>query len=68
VPQDVKLIGFDGIALATVVPELSTIAQPIAEMGKLATHYLMRQIRNEPVECKTHELDVRLLVRQSTTD
>lgn len=68
VPRQVKLIGFDGISLATVVPELSTIAQPISEIGELATHELMRLIRNEPVECTTHELDVRLLIRQSTTD
>jgi len=66
VPQDVKLMGFDGIALSTVVPELSTIAQPIAEMGRQALHYLLQLIEKQPVECHARELDVQLLVRQST--
>lgn len=66
VPRQVKLIGFDGIALSTVVPELSTIAQPITGMGKQAAHELIRQIRGEPVERTARELDVQLLVRGST--
>lgn len=66
VPGDVKLIGFDGIALATAVPELSTIAQPIFQMGKAAIVSLMKLIGKEEVEQRDNELEVSLVVRQST--
>ncbi|MFD0710356.1 LacI family DNA-binding transcriptional regulator [Paenibacillus sp. GCM10027626] len=66
VPQQVKLIGFDGIALSTVVPELTTVAQSITDMGRQATGYLMKMIQKEPVTRRTYELDVHLLIRQTT--
>lgn len=66
VPHDVKIIGFDGISLTTVVPELTTIAQPISEMGKCAIQSLMKLINKEPVDCTVNELNVELIVRQST--
>jgi LacI family transcriptional regulator len=67
VPGDVKIIGFDGISLTTVIPEISTIAQPISEMGKLAIQSLMKLIMKEPVDCTVNELNVELIVRQSTS-
>jgi len=67
VPGDVKIIGFDGIALTTTVPELSTIAQPISQMGKSAIQSLMKLIQKEEVDCTVNELDVELIVRQSTS-
>lgn len=66
IPSDVKLIGFDGIALTTTIPELSTIAQPIFQMGKAAIESLMKLIRKEEVEHKDNELEVSLVIRQST--
>jgi LacI family transcriptional regulator len=49
VPDDVSVIGFDNISYATAItPELTTIAQPIAEMGETIMQLLLRQI-HEPV-------------------
>ena len=66
VPEDVRLIGFDGISLNTVVPELSTIAQPIYELGELAMNSLYKLMKGEMVEERAYELDVKLIARQST--
>lgn len=66
VPDEIKLIGFDGISLPLVIPQLSTVAQPIGEMGRLAMEMLVRLIRKEPVPAEAQELDVTLSVRQST--
>lgn len=66
VPDDIKLIGFDGITMSTVVPELSTVAQPIRHIGTKAMDYLVSMLRGEPVIQKTYEMDVKLVIRQST--
>ncbi|MCK9909506.1 substrate-binding domain-containing protein, partial [Microbacteriaceae bacterium K1510] len=45
VPEDVAVCGFDGIALTEITePELTTIAQPIYEMGALAARVLIQKI------------------------
>lgn len=66
VPEQVKLIGFDGIRMDMVYPEITTISQQIYSMGKTATDYLIRLINNEPVERKNYELDVELLQKATT--
>ncbi len=67
VPEDVSVIGFDGIGLTEIVePELTTIAQPIYEMGTLAAATLIQKITGELAENPIHELDVTLMVRDST--
>lgn len=45
VPEDLEVFGFDDIALAAVSqPALSTVHQPIAEKGRVATQLLMREL------------------------
>lgn len=47
IPDDVSIVGYDDITMAAhVVPPLTTVAQPIEEMGKLAVQALL-QIRDE---------------------
>jgi LacI family sucrose operon transcriptional repressor len=54
VPQDLKVIGFDGIALPTLMsPSLSTIEQPIEEIARYAVDYLIKQIQGETVPTQT---------------
>lgn len=49
VPGDVLLIGFDDIPLAGyVTPSLSTVHQPMYELGTLATQVLFRVLQGEP--------------------
>jgi LacI family transcriptional regulator len=67
VPQDVALIGFDGIGLTEITePELSTVAQPIYEMGSLAAKVLIEKIETGQKEDRLYELDVTLVERDST--
>lgn len=67
VPEDIAVIGFDGIGLTEIVePELTTIAQPIYEMGRLAATTLIQKITGERIDNQIRELDVKLIVRDST--
>ncbi|GKV57226.1 LacI family transcriptional regulator [Sporosarcina sp. NCCP-2222] len=66
VPDDVKVIGFDGIHMEMMIPELSTIAQPIYEIGKTAMEYVVALINQEPMEKKSRLFDVELIEKQST--
>ena len=46
-PRDLSVVGFDDTVTATTVwPELTTIRQPIAEMGEAALNVLLRSIRH----------------------
>jgi LacI family transcriptional regulator len=63
VPEDVSVIGFDDIEFASIAyPPLTTIRQPLREMGATAAELLIRKIgKNEVVEniCVRPELVVR---------
>lgn len=67
VPEDVSVVGFDDISFAAATyPSLTTIAQPIAEMGKLGVEMLINRIQQPD---KAHErvtLPTRLVEREST--
>jgi LacI family transcriptional regulator len=68
VPGDVSIVGFDDIALASaVVPALTTVAQPIAELAGLAVELLMERIRDgsEAGPGRRIVLDTKLVVRES---
>jgi LacI family transcriptional regulator len=66
VPNDVKVIGFDGIHMEMMVPELSTIAQPIYEIGKTAMEYVVALINQKPIDTKSRLFPVKLIEKQST--
>jgi LacI family transcriptional regulator len=67
VPEDLSLIGFDDLDEAAIVhPALTTIRQPLAEMGRLAVSLLMRLLDGQPIEALHVELATRLVVREST--
>jgi len=61
--DDVAVIGFDDIpAAAEQQPPLSTVRQPIAELGTAMTKLLLRRIDGQPVE-RTAVLPVELVLR-----
>jgi len=67
VPEQVQIIGYDGIALAEMVyPELSTISQPIYEMGMLAARILIKKIEQKPLDEENYQLEVALIQRGTT--
>lgn len=66
VPKQIQLIGFDDIALASVVsPELTTIHQPIREMGIQATKLILEP-PIPPKSGQQHILPVSLVPRETT--
>ena len=69
VPEDVSVIGFDDIpAAAFHNPALTTIKQPLHEMGKLAAEHLLKRIAGGPDAPFLEEvmIEPELIVRQST--
>lgn len=48
VPKDLSIVGIDGTWVASLVkPALTTVAQPMNEMGKVALNYLLEMLKNE---------------------
>jgi LacI family transcriptional regulator len=67
VPEDLSVVGFDDIRYSTVVaPPLTTVRQPLAEMGRTAVGVLLRLLDGQGVEAPHIELATRLVVREST--
>lgn len=67
VPADLSVTGFDDIDLAQAAsPMLTTVRQPLAEMGRMAVSLLMRLIDRQPVDALHVELATELVVRGST--
>jgi LacI family transcriptional regulator len=67
IPDDVQVIGFDNIQLSEVIiPRLTTIAQPIIEIGDVAINKLIKLIKKEELEEIHSVIPVQLLERDST--
>ncbi len=67
VPGDVSIIGFDDIPAASMVtPQLTTIRQPLTEIGARATRLLIDIIEGQPTEPAVHLLEPELVVRGTT--
>jgi LacI family transcriptional regulator len=67
VPADVSVVGFDDTADAAIaVPALTTVRQPLAELGRTAVSLLLRQVENRRFEPLRVELETRLVLRGST--
>jgi LacI family transcriptional regulator len=51
VPQDLSIVGFDGIALGRyVTPSLTTVCQPMFELGSYAMQMLLDLLKEKTVE------------------
>jgi LacI family transcriptional regulator len=67
VPNDVSIVGFDDVEGARIVtPALTTVRQPLAEMGRTAVSLLNRLLERQRFETLHVELATRLVVRDST--
>ena len=71
VPQDCSVVGFDDILPAEVsTPGITTIRQPLQEMGLLATERILRAISRGPDKegrgTALHSLQPQLVVRASS--
>ena len=69
IPEDVAVIGYDGIQLGYLYePSLSTIAQPIDEMGELAVNMLLAKIKNPKSKPQQAIFFGKLVERRSTNE
>jgi LacI family transcriptional regulator, repressor for deo operon, udp, cdd, tsx, nupC, and nupG len=66
VPDDVAVVGFDDIQMASIFePGVTTIAQPMFDIGKQAMKLLLQLIDGEEVERRQFVLPDRLVIRES---
>lgn len=66
VPEDIQIIGFDNISLSSLVtPEITTIAQPIAQMGQTAVRMLTEYVAGTQ-GTRQRVFDVKLIKRDTT--
>ena len=65
VPNDLAIIGYDDIDLAPLLG-LSTIRQPMTEMGRESVALLLRRLADPAASPTQRALPVELVVRTST--
>ena len=65
VPQRVKLVGFDDAGMCEVM-NLTTVRQPVDEIGQLAAERIIQMIAGEKISVKRQRLPVELIVRGTT--
>lgn len=67
VPDDLSVIGFDDIPLAaSLSPRLTTIRQPLRQMGSIATQLLLNRIHEPDQTQSSVVLPTELILREST--
>lgn len=67
VPQDMSVVGFDDLPeVRWSAPPLTTIRQPLEDMGRLAAHTVLRLARDEEPGAPRVELGTGLVIRSST--
>ena len=67
VPEDLSVVGFDDLPQACwSSPPLTTVRQPLSEMGMLAVRTVLRLLNDEHLESAKVELATEMVVRDST--
>jgi LacI family transcriptional regulator len=68
VPENLSVVGFDDLPQAQwASPPLTTVHQPLEEMGRFAVHTVLRLLSDGHLESTKVELATELVVRESTT-
>ncbi len=66
VPEDISIVGFDDIPLASFTPPpLTTISQPSQEMGFLAAKMVIDRTENQSIPVRHEILSTSLIIRNS---
>lgn len=66
VPDDVSVVGFDNILQAsTMIPALTTVEQPVNELGQAAVRLLLDQMLKRTTEPASMTIPTRLVERES---
>ncbi|AMX82223.1 LacI family transcriptional regulator [Geobacillus subterraneus] len=66
VPDDISVVGFDDIQFASIYePALTTISQPMFEIGKKAMELLIKLINKDELEKSQYILEDQLVIRET---
>lgn len=66
IPDDISIIGFDDIPQAALVyPKLTTVQQPLDQMGQVAVKMLIELIENPDHPSQSMRLPTQLVIRDS---
>lgn len=66
VPDDISVVGFDDIKFASIYePALTTISQPMFEIGKKAMELLIKLINKDQLERNQYILEDQLVIRET---
>jgi DNA-binding LacI/PurR family transcriptional regulator len=69
VPDDLGIVGFSDDPISSIIePQLTTVKQPVSEMGKIAMSILLEQIEKGPGQYRPvhKKLKTNLIIRQSS--
>ena len=67
IPRDVAVVGFDDLLLASISdPPMTSVHQPIFDVGKEAVRLLVGQMQNNQKLVQKVVLDTELIIREST--
>lgn len=67
IPDDLSVVGYDDLPIASyTIPPLTTVAQPIMQMGETASAVLIRHIENAELPPERVVLPTQLVVRATT--
>lgn len=68
IPDDISVVGFDNIPQSAMVyPPLTTVQQPLEQMGRVAAQMLISILKNGEKDPSRIELPTELVVRSSTS-
>ena len=65
-PEDMAIVGFDDIDLASYIsPPLTTVRQPMYELGCIAVQMLLRRLQEPDGQAEVRVLPVEMVIRAS---
>ncbi len=66
IPDDISLVGFDDVPQAPIVyPKLTTIRQPLHQMGHEGARLILEQLADPLMDIRRVTLDTELIIRDS---
>ncbi|RPH75102.1 LacI family transcriptional regulator [bacterium] len=66
IPDDISIMGFDNIPQSAMVyPPLTTVQQPLEQMGRVATQILLEMLEQSQVSGRRIDLPTELILRAS---
>lgn len=67
IPEDISVIGYDGISIGGMRRlNLTTIAQPLADLGRLAAQHMLHRINNRTSPAVRERVSATLVIRGTT--